>query len=42
MVMFIFVLNKLTGTVQLPQDVLIHIFSFLDMPSLVSVELVSW
>ncbi|XP_044467455.1 F-box protein At5g52880 [Mangifera indica] len=30
------------GTVQLPQDVLIHIFSFLDMPSLVSVELVSW
>ncbi|XP_031249086.1 F-box protein At5g52880 [Pistacia vera] len=30
------------GTVQLPQDVLILIFSFLDMPSLVSVGLVSW
>ncbi|KAL5744725.1 hypothetical protein ACOSP7_027595 [Xanthoceras sorbifolium] len=30
------------GSVQLPQDVLVHIFSFLDMQSLVSVGLVSW
>ncbi|KAK2654017.1 hypothetical protein Ddye_013873 [Dipteronia dyeriana] len=30
------------GSVQLPQDVLVHVFSFLDMQSLVSVGLVSW
>ncbi|EEF49027.1 conserved hypothetical protein [Ricinus communis] len=30
------------STIELPQDVLLHIFSFLDMKSLVSVELVCW
>lgn len=30
------------GSLQLPQDVLVHIFSFLDMKSLISVELVCW
>nr|DAD19078.1 TPA_asm: hypothetical protein HUJ06_020541 [Nelumbo nucifera] len=30
------------GTAQLPQDVLVHIFSFLDMRSLVAVGLVCW
>ncbi|TKY51360.1 F-box protein [Spatholobus suberectus] len=30
------------GSLQLPQDILVHIFSFLDMKSLVSVGLVCW
>ncbi|KAK6925895.1 F-box domain [Dillenia turbinata] len=30
------------GSAQLPQDVLVHIFSFLDMHSLISVGLVCW
>ncbi|XP_062120297.1 F-box protein At5g52880 isoform X2 [Humulus lupulus] len=30
------------GSAQLPQDVLVHVFSFLDMPSLISVAQVSW
>ncbi|KAJ1384970.1 F-box-like domain superfamily [Sesbania bispinosa] len=30
------------GSFQLPQDILVHIFSFLDMQSLVSVALVCW
>ncbi|KAJ1385388.1 F-box-like domain superfamily [Sesbania bispinosa] len=30
------------GSFQLPQDILVHIFSFLDMQSLVSVVLVCW
>ncbi|CAK8573435.1 unnamed protein product [Lathyrus sativus] len=30
------------GSVQLPQDILVHIFSFLDMQSLVSAGIVNW
>lgn len=31
-----------SGSAYLPQDVLVHIFSFLDLKSLVSVGLVCW
>ncbi|CAL9008774.1 unnamed protein product [Prunus brigantina] len=34
--------ENVSGSTQLPQDVLVHIFSFLDMQSLVSVGLVCW
>lgn len=34
--------NPLTGSPHIPQDVLVHIFSFLDMRSLVAAGLVCW
>ncbi|TQD81591.1 hypothetical protein C1H46_032829 [Malus baccata] len=34
--------EKVSGSTQLPQDVLVHIFGFLDMQSLASVGLVCW
>lgn len=34
--------NPLTGSLDIPQDILVHIFSFLDMHSLVAAGLVCW
>lgn len=39
---FLFPNSCISGSFQLPQDILVHIFSFLDMQSLVSSGQVSW